>query len=268
MGLHIAVGIKWVPNTEQVRFDPVRKTMIREGVESIVNPPDLNAVELALQLRDRYGGSVTVMSMGPPSAKAGLELAVSMGADKGILISDRAFAGADTLATSYVLARAIEMLEDVDLALFGEETIDSSTGHVGPGVSVLLGWPQIAYMTRFISYDPKRRVVRAERRLDEGVELVEAELPAVMTVSVGINIPRPPTLRGKLRARKPGVIEVWDHRYMGFNPECIGLRGSPTIVKEIEIIEPPPRQGEIIDGSDPERAAEWLVEKLRALGVV
>jgi len=266
--VHIAVGIKWVPNTEQVRFDPVKKTMIREGVESIVNPPDLNAVELALQLKDEYGGKVTVMSMGPPSAKAGLELAVSMGADKGILISDRAFAGADTLATSYVLARAINMLGDVDLALFGEETIDSSTGHVGPGVSVLLNWPQIAYIIRFLGYDQKRGVIRAERRLDEGLEIVEAELPAVLTVSAGINIPRPPTLKGKLRARRPGVIEVWYHKFMGFDPECIGLKGSPTIVKDIEIIEPPPRYGEIFDDDDPERAAEWLIEKLKALEVL
>lgn len=265
--MRVVVCIKWVPNTEQIRFDPVRKTLIRAGVESMINPPDLNAIELALQIKDKYGAEVIVISMAPPFARPGLERAIAMGADKAILVSDRVFAGADTWATSYVLSNTIKKIGSVDLVLAGEETIDSSTGHVGPGIASFLNIPQVTYVVELIDLDVKERRIIVKRHIDEGHEIIEAELPALLTISVGMNEPREPTLRGYIRAKRGENIITWDNKILGLDPNCVGLKGSPTIVSDIDIVEPPPRKNEIIE-APPDEAAKWLAKKLIELGVV
>lgn len=266
--LNMIVLIKWVPRVDQMKFDPEKKTLVRIGVESQINPPDLNGIELALQLREKYGGKVTVLSMGPPPAKEGLEIAIGMGADEAILLTDRALAGSDTLATSYALSKAIEKIGKYDLIIAGEETTDSSTGQVGPGVATFLDIPQVTYVDEVheIDLDGGRALFR--RSVDDGHEIVESELPVLITVGVGINTPRGVTLKGKLRAKKEGVIKTWTADDAGINKECAGFAGSPTAVAKVETVEPPPRKREIIQGDDPVKAAKWLVEKMKEIGVI
>jgi len=179
--VRIVVGMKWVPGTQSVRIDPKTGTLIREGVPSIVNPHDLPAVELALRLRDRYGGEVIAISMSPPPAVKGLEYLVGMGVDRAILLTDRVYAGADTLATSYVLANAIRKIDreigKVDLAVFGQETTDSSTAHIGAQTASWLEWPYIYYVRdAWLADDGKLHV---ERILEDAIEEWELELPAI-----------------------------------------------------------------------------------------
>ncbi len=265
--LKIIVLVKWVPRVDQMRFDPVKKTLVRVGVESQINPPDMNAIELALQLKDKYGGEVTVLSMGPPPAKEGLEIAIGMGADYAILLTDRALAGSDTLATSYALSKAIEKIGEYDIIIAGEETTDSSTGQVGPGVATFLNIPQVTYVDEVDKIDLERRIGVFRRSVDDGFELVESDLPVLITVGVGINTPRGLSLKHKLRAKKEGVIRFWNAEDAGIKKECAGFAGSPTTVSKVETVEPPPRKGEIFNG-DPKEAAKWLIEKMREIGVI
>lgn len=261
------VLIKWVPRVDQMKFDPVKKTLVRVGVESQINPPDLNAIELALQLKEKHGGKITVLSMGPPPAKEGLEIAIGMGADYGILLTDRALAGSDTLATSYALYKAIEKIGEYDIIFAGEETTDSSTGQVGPGVATFLDIPQVTYVDEVEKIDLDNKVAVFRRSVDDGFEIVESEMPVLITVGVGINTPRGLTLSGKLRAKKEGVIQFWSTEDAGIKKECAGFAGSPTTVSKVETVEPPPRKGEIFEG-DPKEAAKWLVEKMKEIGVI
>lgn len=259
MGINIIVAVKWVPNTQIVNIDPKTGTLIREGIPSIINPHDLNAIELALQLKEKYGGSVTAISMAPMSAKAGLEFIIGMGVDKAILVSDRVFAGADTLATSYTLSKAIERLKPFDILIFGQETIDSSTAHIGAQTASWLRIPYIYYVTE-VEY--LNRVVRAKRKLEKKTEVYELPIPCLLVVAMKSNEPRPVKLSYKLKAKTGNYIEVWTNNELGLMRECIGLRGSPTRVEKSIATPSVPRKKQKFDGQDVKMAVKWLVDKL------
>jgi len=260
--MRIVVCIKWVPNTMSVNIDPRTGTLIREGVPSVINPHDLNALEMALEFKDRHGGEVIVISMAPPHAKLGLEHAIGMGADKAILISDRLFAGADTLATSYTLSKAIERI-GYDLIFTGQETIDSSTAHIGAQIASWLGIPYIYYVDEIDYVDGRLRV---RRHLEDAVELYEVGIPALIATAMRANKPRYVNIYGKIRAKKVGV-EVWNNSVLGLDEECIGLKGSPTTVSRIDLVPKVPRKGEVFKG-DSKEAVKWLVDKLSQEGLI
>jgi len=262
--LKIIVSVKWVPNTQIVNIDPRTGTLIREGIPSIINPHDLNAVELALQLKEKYGGTVTAVSMAPMSAKAGLEFIIGMGVDKAILISDRVFAGADTLATSYTLSRAIERLKPYDVLIFGQETIDSSTAHIGAQTASWLKIPYIYYVTDVEYVDG---VVRVTRRLEKRIEVYELPIPCLLVVAMKSYEPRPVKLSYKLRTKMENCIEIWTNNELGLIRECIGLKGSPTRVEKSIATPSVPRKKQKFDGQDVNTAVKWLVDKLIEEGV-
>ncbi|MCE4599729.1 MAG: electron transfer flavoprotein subunit beta/FixA family protein [Desulfurococcales archaeon] len=257
------VGIKWVPNTQAVRFDPKTGTLIRQGVPAIVNPHDFPAVELALRLRDAYGGEVIAVSMAPPPAIQGLEHVIGMGVDRAVLLTDRVFAGADTLATSYVLYHGIRRIEKeigkVDVAVFGQETIDSSTAHIGAQVASWLGWPYVYYVKN-AKLDGDRLVVT--RQLEDAVEEIAVELPAVISVAMRALKPRPVTLKNKMRAKVEKPIIVWSNKDLGLDPRCVGLKGSPTIVAKVTYLPEVPRKKLVYKPKDPKDAARWILKNL------
>ncbi|RLG58835.1 electron transfer flavoprotein subunit beta/FixA family protein [Candidatus Geothermarchaeota archaeon] len=267
MPLNIIVGIKWVPNTTSVNIDPKTGTLIREGIPGIVNPHDLTAVEFALMLKDRYGGTVTAVSMSPPAAVAGLEHLIGMGVDKAILFSDRVFAGADTLATSYVLAEGIKRIGNYDLIIMGHETIDSSTAHIGAQVASWLRLPYIYYVVD-AEYREDERVLRVKRMLENAYEVYDIRLPALISIAMHTYNPRRVSLLNKIKAKKEKVIEVWSNQVLGLDVNCIGLRGSPTFLTKIEYIPKVPRKKERFEGKDYEEAARWLFKKLMEDGVL
>ena len=228
--MRIIVPIKQVPETNAVKMDETTGTMIREGVEAIVNPLDLYAIESAIRLRETHGGEVTAVSMGPPSAVKALREAIAMGCDAGVLVSDKAFAGSDTWATGRVLAAAIRRLGDTRLIVCGERATDGDTGQVGPGLASFLGLPVVTYVSRIVEADDKTIVVH--RLVEDGYEVLEAALPAVLTVVKEVADPRLPTLRGKRKARSAD-IPVWHPSDIGVRPEEVGLKASPTRVVRI-----------------------------------
>jgi electron transfer flavoprotein beta subunit len=263
--LRIVACIKQVPDTTQVRIDPVTNTLIREGVPSIINPFDVHAIEEAMRLKERYGGTAIMLCMGPPWADEALRKALSWGVDEAVLLTDRALAGSDTLATSAALAAAIRKLgeeQPVDIAICGKQTIDGDTAQVGPGIAARLGYTQLTYVDRVESVDLDARRIRVRRMLEGAREIVEGPLPALLTVVKEINQPRyaslPDLVRG-LRARIP----VWHVKDIGLGEDEVGLKGSPTQVRRIF---PPPRRGagEMIAGAleDPHKAAADVIDKL------
>jgi electron transfer flavoprotein beta subunit len=218
-----------VPDTAEVRINPETNTLIREGVPSIINPYDLHAVEAALQVREKVGGKVTVITMGPPQAEEALREAISMGVDEVRLISDRAFAGSDTWATSYTLSRAIEKL-GFDIILCGKQAIDGDTAQVGPEIAEFLNIPHIAYVKKV--EDISAHSVKVHRLMDDGYDVVESSVPVLLTVVKEINTPRLPSLKGKMAAKK-AVITKMDAQAIGAEEGNLGLKGSPTQVKNI-----------------------------------
>jgi len=266
--LHAIVCIKQVPDTTEIKINPETNTLVREGVESIINPFDTYAIEEAIQLKEKHGGKVTVISMGPPQAMEALKEAVAMGCDEAVLLSDKAFAGADTWATAYTLAQAIKQIGDFDIILCGKQAIDGDTGQVGPGIARQLNVTQLTYVFKIREIDFEARTLEVERLLEEGREVVRASLPAVVTVVKDINQPRYPTFMGIRRAARM-QIPVWDANSLsGIKPELIGLAGSPTQV--IRIFTPPPRSGkaEIIEADTVTEAANVLADKLIADKVI
>jgi electron transfer flavoprotein beta subunit len=261
--MHAVVSIKQVPDTAEVRIDPRTNTMIRSGVPSIVNPDDVHAIEEAIRLKERFGGKVTIVTMGPSQATAALREAISLGADVGILCADRGFAGADTLATSYVIWKAVARLnaeEPVDIMLAGRQALDGDTGQVPPGVATRLGWPQLTSVLKIEEIDFDQRYIQVERMVDDGREVVRARLPAVVTCTRDLNAPRYATFPNMVRAARYEPI-IWDKAALGIADDDpnIGLRGSPTIVCKVWAPAPRQRSGaKRIDGSDPERCAEEL----------
>jgi electron transfer flavoprotein beta subunit len=266
--LNIIVCIKQVPDTTEVKINPETGTLIREGVPSIVNPFDMYAIEEGLRLKEQFGGKVTIISMGPPQAKEALKEAVAMGADEAILLSDRAFAGSDTWATAYTLSQAIRKLGAFDVILCGKQAIDGDTGQVGPGIARQLNISQLTYVFKIRQLDPQARTVVVERLLEEGREVVETGLPALLTVVKDINQPRYPTFLGIRRATKM-EIPAWGAADL---PETdagkLGLKGSPTQV--VKVFSPPKREGEvdIIQGNTVEETAALLADKLLAEKVI
>jgi len=252
--MNIVVCIKQVPDTTDVKIDPNTNTLIREGVESILNPFDTYAVEEALRIKEKLGGKVYAITMGPPQAEAVLREAISMGVDEAVLLSDPAFAGADTLATSYALAQAIKKIEDVDLLICGKQAIDGDTAQVGPGIAVHLDLPQIAFVKKIREISQEK--VIAERMTEEGFEVVESTLPCLLTVVKDINEPRLPSLRGKMLAKK-AEIPVWKADDISADKDLIGLKGSPTVVKQI--FAPPKKSGgKILEGEPVEVVNEFI----------
>jgi electron transfer flavoprotein alpha/beta subunit len=265
--MNIVVCIKQVPDTNDVKIDPKTNTLIREGVKSVINPFDENAIEEAVRLKESHGGKVTVITMGPPQATEALKSAIAMGADEGILISDRAFAGADTWATSYTLSQAIKKIGAFDLVLFGKQAIDGDTAQVGPGVAEFLDIPQITFAIKIdiVGAVHEPPIIRVKRQLEESAEIVETKLPAAVTVIKQINEPRLPSLKGQMRAKK-AEIPVWTAEAIMAEPENIGLKGSPTQV--VRIFTPPPRgNSEIMEGT-PEEIAVKLFNKLKEQKII
>lgn len=237
--LHVAVCMKMTPDATDLTIDPVKKTLDRSKVKNIINPPDENAFELALQFKDRFGAQVSVVTMGPPFFDVMLRECVARGADRGVLITDRAFAGADTWPTSMTLAAGIKKISkawgDVDVILFGEETTDASTGQVGPGVAGQLGTEQATYI-HSLEFDPATELVTATRSIGGGHEVLRMPLPVAATCELKINRPRIANLNGKLRGASAQLV-VWSLADLADikDPSWVGLKGSPTIVGKVDI---------------------------------
>ena len=258
--MNFVVCIKQVPGTTDIKIDPETNTLVREGVPSVINPFDTYAVEEGVRLKERCGGKVTVITMGPPQAEEALRETVSLGADEAILISDRAFAGSDTWATSYVLSQAITKLAEYDIIICGRQTLDGDTGQVGPGISEMLGIPFVAYVSRI--EEIREGYIKVQRMVEEGYETIEMSLPALITVVKEINVPRLPSLRGSMKA-KTAQIPVWTAEDIDADAEKAGLAGSPTRVVKIFF---PQRthQSEMLQGNAEEQVNQ-LVEKLDKL---
>jgi electron transfer flavoprotein alpha/beta subunit len=258
--MDIIVLVKQVPNTAEVKLDPKTGNLIREGVESIINPDDRHAIEAAVALKEQTGGKVTALSMGPPQAIDAVSEAMGMGVDKGILLSDRAFAGADTWATSSTLGKALEKIGSYDLVLCGRQAIDGDTAQIGPQVADYLGIPQVSYV--FEIEDVKKKTIVVKRRLEDGYERVQCALPALLTVIGELNSPRYAMVGGLIDAcREKAPIKIWNAADIGVQTRDIGLEGSLTHV--IKTFAPKfERQGEILEG-DTKEAVAGLVDSLR-----
>lgn len=257
--MNIIVCIKQVPDAAEVKINPQTNTLIREGVPSIINPYDLHAIEAALQIREQKGGKVTVITMGPPQAEEALREAISMGVDDVRLISDKAFAGSDTWATSYTLSKAIEKL-GFDIILCGKQAIDGDTAQVGPEIADFLDIPHIAYIKKIEEIGSD--FIRVQRLMDDGYDIVESTIPVLLTVVKELNIPRLPSLKGKMAAKK-AIIKKMTLSDLDAEEDNIGLRGSPTKVKNIFA---PPMKGDrrILEGTLENQVKE-LVEALKNL---
>jgi len=265
--MRLIVPIKQVPETSNVKMDPETGTMIRTGVEAIVNPLDLYAIEAALRLREAHGGQVVALSMGPPAADKALREAMAMGCDEAVLLSDRRFAGSDTWATAYALSQAILKLGRFDLIICGERATDGDTGQVGPGIASFLGLPAVTYVSKIGELADGG--VAVERLVEGGRERLWAALPAVLTVVKEIAYPRLPTLRGKQRARQ-AQVPVWGPSEIEAREEWLGLKGSPTRVVKIEKPQVA-RQGELIrikEAEDVDRAVDVISARLREWRIV
>ncbi len=254
--VNITVCIKQVPGTTQVKINPETGTLIRDGVEAVVNPFDEYAIEEALRIKDRIAGTIVkVITMGPPQAETALRSAIAMGADKGYLITDRAFAGSDTWATSYTLARGIKAMGETHLIICGKQAIDGDTAQVGPGVAEMLGLPFVAWVRKV--EEISERAIRVERLMEEGYDIVEMSLPGLITVVKEINTPRMASLKGKMRARSAKLVML-DAATLQAEKGKIGLTGSPTQVLRSFV---PERKsgGEKVSGEVPQ-----LVDKIVA----
>jgi electron transfer flavoprotein beta subunit len=241
--MHVVCCIKQVPDTAEVKIDPETNTLVRSGVESICNPFDLVGLEAAVRLQERYGGRISVVTMGPPQAELVLREALSLGADEAILLSDRAFAGADTLATSYTLAKGIEKLHaqyPVDLVLCGKQAIDGDTAQVGPGVATRLHYSQLTYVIEIEEIDESGRRIQVKRRIEGGVQVVRAPLPALITTELELAKPRRASLPALIRSLR-AEMQTWNAEALGADPAQLGLKGSPTWVRKI--FSPPAREG-------------------------
>ncbi len=260
----VVACIKQVPDTTQVQIDPVTNTLIREGIPFIVNPYDTHALEESLRLKDRFGCRVAAISMGPPNAEATLRKALAIGVDEAILLSDRVFGGADTLATSNVLSEAIRRLneqDEVGIVICGKQTIDGDTAQVGPGIATRLGYTQLTLVDKILDIDLEGRRIRVSRKLEGRHEVVEAPLPVMLTVVRELNRPRYPTVPMRL-ASQQAEVKLWNNQFLKLDEQSIGLKGSPTWVSRI--FSPERDKGEIIgDGiNDPQGTAKLLVDKL------
>ena len=256
--MHFIVCIKQVPDSAQIRVHPVTNTIMRQGVPTIINPYDLFALETALRLRDEQGGEVTVLTMGPPSAEDALRKALTFGADRAVLLTDRFFAGSDTLATSYALAQAIRKIGETwgapDIVFAGKQTIDGDTAQVGPGIARRLGLNQLTYISKIAGLDAVARTIDLERRAEGGVQVLRSALPCLVTMLEGSAEIRRGAFADALRAARAEIV-TWSAVAAGVEDlQKCGLRGSPTVVKRVfaptpradkaKAIEPKPRAKE------------------------
>ena len=241
--MHFVCCIKQVPDTADVKIDPETNTLVRAGVEAIANPYDIVAVEEAVRLKERYGGKVTVICMGPPQADSALRQAISLGADDVVLLSDRAFAGAYTLATSFTLSKAIETLGrelPVDVVLCGKQAIDGDTAQTGPGIATRLNLTLLTYVIEVSWIDPENRRIQVKRALEGGAEIIDAPLPVLLTAELELATPRRASLPQLIHsARAP--VRVLNAEAIDASAQQVGLKGSPTWVRAIS--SPPPRKG-------------------------
>ena len=258
--MNVVVCLKVTPKIEQIKFDEQKKTIVREGVENEINDADKNALEAALKIREAVGGKVLVLSMGPPSFEPFLKLAVAMGADDAVLLSDRAFGGADTYATSRVLAAGVEKLKPYDIVLCGEASSDGSTEQVPPSIAGWLGVPHVSYVSELQMAGDR---VRAKREVTDGHELVDVRPPFLASVQLGCNSPRFPDFRRKRWAEKEFKLRVMTNADLGFAPGDVGLEGSRTEVTGLSRMRSPERKREFIQGSD-EEVAKRLVQIVKA----
>ncbi len=262
-GLNIIVCIKQVPETTEVDFDEETGRLKREGVAAVINPFDEYAIEEGLKIKEAHGGTVKVLTMGPPWAADALRDAIAMGADEGYLATDRAFAGADTWATSLTLAKTIEHMGDYDLIITGLKTTDGDTGQTGPEMAEHMGIPHVCYVNEVSEI--KDGKVTLKRIMDDGIETLEAPLPLLLSVSKDINQPRLATLRGRLKAKKAEIKEI-TNKDLGIDPKEIGLDGSFTRV--VKIFEPETHEaGEVVEGTTDE-LVEAIFSKLQECKVI
>jgi len=265
--MHIVVCIKQVPDSAQIRVHPVTNTIMRQGVPAIVNPYDLFSLEEALRLKDKFGGRVTVLSMGPPQAETALRKAISFGADDAILVTDRAFAGSDTLATSFALASAIRKIQEdmpVDIVFAGKQTIDGDTAQVGPGIAKRLDLQLLTYVSKIVELDLAQREITIHRRAEGGVQVMQTKLPCLITMLEGTNDMRFATMSNMFRAaRYP--LKLWDKDAAGIEDVSkIGLKGSPTIVSKVFAPQAKTQRAEIIqsESNQPKDLAVTLLAKM------
>ena len=258
--MNIIVLLKQVPNTTEVKLDPKTGNLIREGIESIVNPDDLHAIEAAVALKEKDGAKITALSMGPPQAIDALSEAMGMGVDESILLSDKAFAGADTWATSFTLGKAIEKIGEYDLIICGRQAIDGDTAQIGPQVAECLGIPQVSYVFEIEEIEKNGIIVK--RRIEEGFERIRTSTPALLTVIGEMNTPRYPVVSNLLDAcREKAPIKVWNAADIGVTTSEVGLEGSYTNV--IKTFAPKSgRAGEVLEG-DTKTQVKTLIGKLK-----
>jgi electron transfer flavoprotein beta subunit len=268
--MQVIACIKQVPDTTQVQIDPKTNTLVRDGIPFIVNPYDTHALEECLRLKDRYGFKVTAVSMGPPNAEAALRKALSLGADRAVLVSDRVFGGADTLATSNVLTAAIRKLaedDDVAIVFCGKQTIDGDTAQVGPGIATRMELEQLTLVDKIVELDVDSKKLIVRRKLEGRYETVQTILPAMITVVREINRPRYPTVPMRLRS-KQAQVEMWNNEVLQLDVNKIGLKGSPTWVSKI--FSPQRDKGEMIGAgiSDPKEVASLLLDKMISKDII
>jgi len=264
--LHIIVLIKQVPEIEKVRFDLKTGRLDRSSAGAETNPFDLNALEAAVQIKEKIGATVTAISMGPKTAESSLRDAIARGADRAILLTDKRFAGADTLATSYTLASAIKKLGRFDLIICGEKTVDGDTAQVGPEVAEFLNIPHAAYVEEILNADQNGIIVKS--RTERNYYTINLRYPCLITVTKDVNTPRLPTLKDKIRSRRAEII-VWnaDSLLDVADKSLFGAQGSPTRVIEVYVPTAERRRGVILRG-DPEEAARKILEVLKETGII
>jgi electron transfer flavoprotein beta subunit len=256
--MNIVVCLKQVPGTTEVKINPQTNTLIRQGIKNIINPFDAYALEEGVRLKEKLGGKVTAVSMGPPQAIDMLREAISLGADDAVLLSDMAFAGADTWATAYALAAAVRKIGQVDLVICGRQSTDGDTAQVGPEMAEMLNLPFVAYIGRI--EEIANGQIRVKRMIDEGNEIIQSQMPLVITVTKEINIPRLPSLRGIMKS-KSLKIPTWTAADLGIGADKVGLAGSHT--KVIKIFTPKrEKKAEVFQG-EPEVQAACLIAKLK-----
>ncbi len=269
-GLNIVVCIKQVPDSAQIRVHPVTNTIMRQGVPTIINPYDLFALEEAMRLRDEFGGRVTVLCMGPPMAEDALRRALGLGADRAVLITDRRFAGSDTLATSFALATTLETLGKVkplDIVFTGKQTIDGDTAQVGPGIACRLGLNQLTYVAAIDSLDRAAGEIIVRRRAEGGVQVLRSKLPCLITMLEGSNVLRRGSVQDMLRAARAKVT-VWSAEDAGVADMLMcGLRGSPTVVKKVFAPKPRAEPAEMVavEGKTPAQIGDAILDLVFAM---
>jgi len=266
--MHIVVCIKQVPDSAQIRIHPVTNTIMRQGVPAIINPFDLFSLEEALRLKDKVGARVTVLTMGPPMAEASLRKALSLGADDAVLLTDRKFAGSDTLATSYALTSAILKLSEsdpVDIVFCGKQTVDGDTAQVGPGIATRLGFEQLTYITKIEDISEASKEIVVQRRSEGGVQVLKTRLPCMITMLEGTNTMRFGKMDDMFRAARY-ELKTWSRDFTGAEEAKVGLKGSPTVVSKVFVPKPRAEKAKMIkaDGTSPDALAAAAIDAIFA----